>query len=415
MSKSLDPFLLALRSSGLMPSDLLDQVLEWSRVPNADPKLIAKQIVQKGWLSHFQVKMIWNHRGAELLLGQYVLVDKLGEGGMGEVYRARHRRMGRDVALKVIRKERLDNPEAVRRFQREIQAAAQLSHENVVMAYDADQQGDIHFFAMELVEGINLAKKVREGGGLSLQDACNYIRQSALGLQHALERGMVHRDVKPSNLILSKNGIIKVLDMGLARIQDAEGEAETRLTQEGLVIGTPDFIAPEQARNSRNADIRSDIYSLGCTFYFLLCAESPFSGGTPTQKMLRHTTDPIPDITLKRPDVSPALRSILEKMMAKNPQDRYQTPAEIAQALQMILTPPPAGLPASVLAPIFEPLPDSESGSTTADDFRLEPNDGRVVVSTYRPAPPGGWLIPILLGLGVLLVVGAVIVAIVSK
>src|SRR5262249_42481028 len=152
------------------------------------------------WLTAFQVKMFWKARGAELFLGQYVLLDRLGEGGMGEVYHAKHRRMERDVALKVIRREKLGSPEAGKRFQREIEAAAKLSHENVVMAYDADQAGDRHFFAMEFVEGTNLAKLVKEKGPLPIAQACDCIRQAALGLQHAHERGMVHRDIKPSNL-----------------------------------------------------------------------------------------------------------------------------------------------------------------------------------------------------------------------
>jgi formylglycine-generating enzyme required for sulfatase activity/tRNA A-37 threonylcarbamoyl transferase component Bud32 len=343
MTKQLSAFVEGLRNCGLLGPEQFDEIAKWADAPNADPQTIAREIVQRDWLTAFQVKMFWKGRGAELFLGQYVLLDRLGEGGMGEVYHAKHRRMERDVALKVIRREKLDSPEAVKRFQREIEAAAKLSHENVVMAYDADQAGDRHFFAMEFVEGTNLAKLVKEKGPLPIAQACDCVRQAALGLQHAHERGMVHRDIKPSNLLLGKSGVVKLLDMGLARLQDPTGELESRITQEGLVIGTPDFLAPEQARNARTADIRSDIYALGCTFYYLLCGHTPYQGGTPTEKLLRHTTDPVPHMT--RPDVPPAVEGVVEKMMAKQPEDRFQTPSEIAFALQpySLAVMPPSG------------------------------------------------------------------------
>ena len=279
MNKQLAAFLEAVRRSGLVSNDKADQIAAWSEEPHADPQTIAKQIVQRGWLTAYQVKLIWKGRASELILNQYVLLERLGEGGMGEVFKARHRRMERDVALKVIRKEKLGSPEAVKRFHQEIQTAAHLSHANVVMAYDADQAADRHFFAMEYVEGTNLAKLVKEHGPMPVNQACDCIRQAALGLQHAFERGMVHRDIKPSNLLLGKGGILKILDMGLARLEESpSGEIESRITQEGLVIGTPDFLSPEQARDARAVDIRSDIYALGCSFYFLLTGHTPYPG-----------------------------------------------------------------------------------------------------------------------------------------
>ena len=341
MQTQLATFLESLRTSGLLGAEQFDKLVAWSSAPGADPQVIAKDLVKNGGLTAFQVKMFWKGRGAELFLGQYVLMDRLGEGGMGEVFKAKHRRMNRDVALKVIRKERLASTDAIRRFGREIQAAAQLAHENIVMAYDADQAGDRHFFAMEFVEGTNLAKLVKDKGPLPIAQACDCIRQAALGLEHAFERGMVHRDIKPSNLLLGKNNVLKILDMGLARLQESpDREVESRITQEGLIVGTPDYLSPEQARNSRTADIRADIYSLGCTFFYLLCAHPPYQGGTPTEKMLRHTTDPTPNLT--RPDASPALEAIVQRMMAKRMEDRFQTPAEIAYALQALMGPAPA-------------------------------------------------------------------------
>jgi serine/threonine protein kinase len=407
MNRTLPDFVSALRQSGLVAPEAIEKIAVSSERPDAQPKSIAKWIVQNGWLSSFQVKMLWNGRGSELSLGQYILIEKLGEGGMGEVFRAQHRRMGREVALKVIRKERLDNPEAVRRFQREIQAAAQLSHENVVMAYDADQQGDIHFFAMELVEGINLARKVREGGPLTIEDACQFIRQAANGLQHAHERGMVHRDIKPSNLLLSKSGVIKLLDMGLARLYDTD-KNETRITQEGLVIGTPDFISPEQARDSRKADIRSDIYALGCTLYFLLTGESPYTGGTPTEKMLKHSMEPIPDITQRRFDVPSTLAGIMMVMMAKTPEERYQTPSEVARQIQSFLagsplrnTPPQIGF-MPIHVPVAEPATDSQ--------FRIKPKDGKVELNPiYQPHENKSYLVLVILSICIALLAGLVV------
>ena len=322
----------SVRHTGLLGPEKVHQISTWAENEAADPQEVAKLIVQRGWLTAFQIKFIWKGRADELFLNQYVLVDRLGEGGMGEVYKAKHRRMDRDVALKVIRKERLNSAEAVKRFHQEIKTAAALAHENVVMAYDADQAGDRHFFAMEYVEGTNLSKLVKEKGPMDIAKACDCIRQASLGLHHAFERGMVHRDIKPSNLLYGKNGVVKILDMGLARLQEQPAEGLSRITQEGLVYGTPDFLSPEQARNARNVDIRADIYALGCTFYFLLCGHTPYQGGTPTEKMLRHTIEPIPPIT--RPGVPPQVESIVYKMMAKKPEDRFQTPAEVAFALQ---------------------------------------------------------------------------------
>ncbi len=301
-------FVEAIRTSGLLGPEQVEFIAHSANVENADPQGIARDIVQRGWLTPFQVKMFWKGKGSELFLNQYVLVDRLGEGGMGEVYKAHHREMERDVALKVIRKERLANADAVKRFHREIRAAAQLAHENVVMAYDADQAGDRHFFVMEYVDGTNLARLVKDSGALSIKDACEYTRQAAMGLQHAYEKGMVHRDIKPSNLLLGKGTTVKILDMGLARLQESPTGVElSRLTTEGLVIGTPDYLAPEQAANAHSADIRADIYSLGSTFYFLLTGMSPYPTGTATEKMIQHSTDPIPAVN--RPDIPPALRA----------------------------------------------------------------------------------------------------------
>jgi serine/threonine protein kinase len=308
------------------------QLEELRRESPLDPDPLAESLMRRGWLTPFQVGRIRQGRGGELVLGNYVLLDKLGEGGMGQVYKARHRRMGRVVALKVIARSQLADSESVRRFQREIEAAAQLEHPNVVRAYDADQAGDVHFFVMEYVEGIDLGKLVRQRGPLPIEEASTYIRQAAHGLQHAYERGLVHRDIKPSNLLLStRDGVVKILDLGLARWErSVDGGAEPpTLTRDGAMMGTPDFIAPEQARDAHTADIRSDLYSLGCTFYYLLSGKVPFPGGSLAQKIYKQQFGaPVP-LTGVRPDVPSSVASVVYRLMAKEPPDRYQTPAEV--------------------------------------------------------------------------------------
>jgi tRNA A-37 threonylcarbamoyl transferase component Bud32 len=254
---------------------------------------------------------------------------------MGQVFKARNWKLGRVAALKVIRKERLANEDAVRRFRREIRAAGQLAHPNIVLAYDADEVNGTHFFVMEYVAGRDLARVVKEQGPLPLATACDCVRQAALGLQHAHERGLVHRDIKPHNLLLTAQGVVKILDLGLAQLGTftADEESGGTLTQEGLVMGTLDYIAPEQVNNSHTVDIRADLYSLGCTFYHLLTGWPPFPACRPVEKLYKHRyEEPLP-IERRRPEVPPALAAVVRRLLAKRPSDRYQTPAELAAVL----------------------------------------------------------------------------------
>lgn len=281
---------------------------------------------------------------AALLNHSRYRVDQLiGRGGMGDVYRAEHRLMNRAVALKLINEQLVQHPQAVSRFRREVQAAAQLSHPNIVAAYDAEQAGGTHFLVMEFVEGTNLATIVAERGPLSIQNACRYACQAAAGLQHAHERGMIHRDIKPHNLMLSSDGTVKILDFGLAgfvsestslgSLEPDTGVVPRSLTMAGSVMGTPDYIAPEQARDAASADIRADIYSLGCTLYFLLTGRPPFAGATAQEKLDAHTERDAPDIRAVRDDVPEELADVIRRMLAKDPNDRYQTPRDVVAAL----------------------------------------------------------------------------------
>jgi uncharacterized protein (TIGR03067 family) len=287
---------------------------------------------------------------------RYRIVDLLGTGGMGAVYKAEHRLMQRLVALKVINPKFTRSKQAVERFRREAQAAARLDHPHIVRAHDAEQAGDLHFLVMEYVLGTDLGKVLEERGPLPVAEACDSIRQAAVGLQHAHESGMVHRDIKPQNLMLSQTrepgggvgSIVKILDFGLASLtteaapdpgadhQISVDSQKSGLTQAGALMGTPDYMAPEQGRNASSADIRSDIYSLGCTLYTLLAGKVPFPGGTAIDKILAHSTRPVPPLGDVRSDAPAALAKVLDKMMAKDPADRYQTPAEVAGALSSI-------------------------------------------------------------------------------
>ena len=325
----------------LLEPSQLEEVQQRILPSHGDPRGLAAALLKRQWLTPFQINRLFAGRGPELLQGSYVLLERIGEGGMGQVFKARNWKLGHIVALKLVRKELLTNPTVVGRFRREIQATAQLDHPNLIRAFDADQTDDGLFIVMEYVEGIDLGRLVKEQGPVLPVQACNYIRQAALGLQHAHERGMVHRDIKPPNLLRANQGeVVKVLDLGLARLQDPAQalhmQSSPGLTQLGIIVGTVDFIAPEQARDSRTVDIRADLYSLGCTFCFLLTGKVPYPGGTPTEKLIKHNVDPLPPLL----EIAPAVRAIVHKLMAKNPDVRYQTPAELAEALDLLLAHP---------------------------------------------------------------------------
>jgi uncharacterized protein (TIGR03067 family) len=321
---------------------------------------------------------------------------------MGAVYKAEHQIMKRPVALKVINQELVARPAAVERFHREVLAAARLAHPNIVTAFDADQAGGTHFLVMEYVDGVSLARLVAERGPLPIQDACDYICQAALALQHAHEQGMVHRDIKPQNLMLTPQGQVKVLDFGLAQLaselavahaatssEDSGSASSGSITHAGAMMGTPDYIAPEQARDAHGADIRADIYSLGCTLYDLLAGHAPFPEGTALQKVMGHIERPPTPLGDLRDDVPSSLAQVVERMMAKDPADRYQTPAEVAEALTPFAGHPresrkrrwPALVVAAALALLIPPV----SYFFGATIIRIATNRGEIEIETNDP------------------------------
>lgn len=267
-------------------------------------------------------------------LGQYEILATIGAGGMGTVYKARHVELDKFVALKVLPADRVSEASEAR-FKQEIRAMGRLEHTNIVAAYDAGEQSGVRYLVMAYVDGIDLARLVERHGPIPINDACELARQSAVGLQHAFERGLVHRDIKPQNLMLARDGTVKVLDLGLARpFGDVAAES---LTAAGTMLGTADYLAPEQWDSPQTADIRADIYGLGCTLFHLLAGKPPFAAPncrTVLKKMQAHQQTPPPAIASVRPEAPAELAVIMERMLAKNPADRFDSPAEVAEALR---------------------------------------------------------------------------------
>jgi len=337
-------FLANLRQSGLVESAQLEAIV--GQLPETNRgRVIARELVARGLLTKFQAEMLLAGRTGGFLLGQYRILDQLGQGGMGRVFKAVHQTMHRIVALKVVTSQLVKTEQGRQLFLREVRAAARLMHPNIVTAYDANQIGDRHYMVMEFVDGPNLEQLVRQKGPLPVGQACDFIRQAASGLQFALENHMVHRDIKPANLLVQRAAgsardtqcVVKILDFGLARLHQRNPEDEpgpnTILTKENTVMGTPDYVSPEQARDLHKVDIRSDLYSLGCTFYDLLTGQVPFPGGTTLEKLVRHGTEEATPVDSLRPEVPAAVAAIVRRLMAKQPAERFQTPAELMAAL----------------------------------------------------------------------------------
>jgi serine/threonine protein kinase len=361
-----------------------DTLLNWLRSPTQGP---GRHIPERN-KSRPQAAAQQQEAPPELIdHPRYRVVEVLGTGGMGTVYKAEHRIMERMVALKVINRSCTRNPGVIKRFHREVKNAARLQHPNIVTAHDADQAGDLHFLVMEYVPGRTLAQVLEKSKRLPVAAACHYIRQAAQALQHAHKQGMIHRDIKPHNLMLTSRGRIKVLDFGLSRLVDdqnrsAAGKRATALTQLGSLVGTIPYMSHEQACNPRAADIRSDIYSLGCTLYHMLAGQVPFPLGTATEQMVAHLEQKPRPLTEIRSDVPAGLDKVVQRMLAKNPADRFQTPAQVAQALEPFIdrsssSTAPRALPAVV------PVP-SRNGQSPPPPALPLPSPARLWKSRHR-------------------------------
>src|SRR5262245_34623929 len=302
--------------------------------PPTKPRLLAQTMVRDGILTNLQAGLILRGKYKNFIIsGKYKLLEHLGTGGMGSVYLCEHVLMRRRVALKVLPNDKVNDPVVLERFYREARAVAALDHRNIVRAHDIDNDGDLHFLVLEYVDGSSLQYIVEKFGPLTVARATNAIRQTADGLEHAHEAGLVHRDIKPGNLLLDRTGMIKILDLGLARFFDDDGGQITRQQNTQNVLGTADYLAPEQALDSSNVDIRGDIYSLGVTFYYLLTGRSPYRDGSVSQKLVWHQISAPTPVLEHRPDVPRKLAATIEVMMSKDPAQRFQTPAELFDAL----------------------------------------------------------------------------------
>lgn len=334
MAVPLEKFVQQLEDSGILAGETIKDFIP----PKASPKdatELARELVRQKKITRFQAEEVSKGKGKSLTLGNYVLMEKIGAGGMGQVFKAEHRRMKRIVAIKLLPTAMTEDQAAIARFEREVEAAAKLRHPNIVAADDADCANGVHFLVMELVEGSDLAALVKQTGQFPVAQAIDCILQAARGLEFAHNEGVVHRDIKPANLLLDKKGVIKILDMGLARLSsDRETPTQAELTATGMVMGTVDYMAPEQALDTKTADARADIYALGCSLYFLLTGKSTYEGDTLMSKLLAHRDHPIPSLRAARPEVPEQLEAVFKKMVSKKVDHRYQSMTEVIAALQ---------------------------------------------------------------------------------
>ncbi len=291
---------------------------------------LARRAVESKLLTFWQAQQLLAGRTSGYRVDRYLLLDLIGQGGMGRVYRARDTRLNRSVALKLLAPERLSNPRAIARFQREARVGAQLQHENLVRIYDFGESNGRYFLVMEFIDGKTIGTLISEQGPMPHPTAARLLRQVALGLEHAHRKGLIHRDVNPYNILVTHDGTAKLADLGLA-IALAE---EDRVTRDGATVGTFDYISPEQARDSRAADIRSDIYSLGCTIYHMCTGYVPFPSPSLPEKLFAHQAiepTPLCRVVSGLPE---GLSEVVQRMMKKLPEERYATPMQVAHALE---------------------------------------------------------------------------------
>lgn len=338
MAESAQKVLHELTAAGLLSSG---QVTKYSEEIETGAQALLTRLVKDGHITQFQCDKFNAGEASDICFGDYVVLDKLGQGGMGTVLLAKHRRMDRQVAIKVLPVTVLESKDAVARFYQEVKVAGQLTHPNIVHAYDAGEHMGFHYLVMEYVRGHDLAQVLSHMGPIPASLALDYVSQAASGLEYAHAMNIVHRDIKPSNLLLDDEGRIKILDMGLARIGGTiggslfESEVSANLTITGQVMGTVEYMSPEQAEDTRQADARSDIYSLGCTLYRLLTGKGPYSRETVVKTILAHRDEPIPNIETGSPDDA-VINQLFEKMVAKDPADRFDSVTMLLEAIRQI-------------------------------------------------------------------------------
>jgi eukaryotic-like serine/threonine-protein kinase len=377
----------ALADPRLLSADRYDELVS-TLLPSCDDwAILGPELVFRGWLTPYQFDVLMRPQGRTLILGSYVLLEVIGEGGMGQIFRARHAKFDTPAAVKVIRAERAADPTTAARFLREIRALGTIRHPGLVHALDADMERGRLYCAMEYVPGTDLERLIVAGGPLPIETACRYASQVAQALQYISTLGLVHRDVKPANILVPMDGgPVKLVDLGLARFELATSESAAGLTRVGVMVGTPDYASPEQIRDSHTADIRSDLYALGGTLYHMLTGRAPFADREPVDKMYHHLClEPVP-VTVLRPDVPPAVATVVRTLLSKRPKDRYQEPAEVVAALADCLhkvgdTVTGSGTPTAVGIPI----PQAEWTLPRTEEIPVE--ELSLVTAVEVPAP----------------------------
>lgn len=372
-------------SSGLATLEDVQKVL--GEDFDGEPAEASQKLMDAGVLTEFQSGILLTGKTKGLTLGQYKILQPIGKGGMGIVYLAEHKKLHRKAAIKVLPKNKTTEKISLERFYREARAAAALDHPNIVKAYDVDEHNGMHYFVMDYVEGMNLQSYMDEKGAFPWNTVVNYAAQACWGLQHAHTKGMVHRDIKPGNMIVDTTGVLKILDLGLARCFTNEKDNLTEnLGADSEVTGSINFIAPEQALGM-TVDIRGDIYSLGATLYAMIAGRAPFEG-TPAQKLLQHQTSTATDLTRLKPEVPQGVSAVITKMMAKKPEHRFAAPIDVIHALTPWL-PPSLAVPGAAPADLVSQAPiktvtNRPVGERTTRRLLVEETQA----ASRRPEPP---------------------------
>ena len=373
---SVEELLQLIRKSGMIEDQTLTTYLQRRQVGRGlpdDPRDAADSMIQDGLITNFQAEQFLLGKWRGFTIGKYKLLERVGVGGMGQVFLCEHMYMKRRVAIKVLPPAKAEQPAALGRFYREARAAGSLEHPNIVRTHDIDQDGNLHFIVMEYVDGSNLLDMVKKGGPMEIRRACHYIRQVAIGLDFAFRSGIIHRDIKPGNVLVDRRGHAKILDMGLARFYKDTADMLTVKYDDKIVLGTADYVAPEQVANSHSVDVRADIYALGASFYFLLAGHPAFPSGTVSQKLLWHRTkDPTP-IRQIRPEVPEEIAAIVAKMMAKDPAKRQQTPNDIAVELER-------WVPDVVAVPTVDEMPQLSQAAQDHNKIEHRPASNEIVL-----------------------------------
>ena len=382
---SVEELVQLIRKSGMIDETKLSGYLQrrqFTRGLPTDVRDFADEMIRDGVMTYFQSEQFLLGKWRGFTIGKYKLLERVGVGGMGQVFLCEHMFMKKRVAIKVLPPAKAEQPAALGRFYREARAAGSLAHPNIVRTHDIDQDGNLHFIVMDYVDGPNLLDVVKKFGPMDIGRAVSYTRQAAIALDFAFRNKIIHRDIKPGNILVDRKGVAQILDLGLARFINDHADQLTVKYDDKIVLGTADYVAPEQVANSHSVDIRADIYALGATFYFMLAGHPPFPTGTVSQKLLWHRTKEPTAIRAIRPDVPDGIATIVAKMMAKDPKARYQTPAQVVAELE-------AWVPASVTLPSAEEMPQLSPAAMEvlfADEEVDEPSTSGTAAETSRTA-----------------------------